>query len=165
MPIRAAILTVSDKGARGERPDTAGPAVAALLTKNDATVVETAIVPDEAEAIASRLRAWADGGGIDLILTAGGTGLASRDITPEATLAVLERQAPGIPEVMRTEGRKSTELSALSRAVAGTRGRTLIVNLPGSERGAVESLTAVLPLLAHAAALLQGETERHPVDG
>ena len=165
MAIRAAVLTVSDKGARGERVDTAGPAVAEMLRRIGADVVETAIVPDDRAGIAAQLRAWADSAGVQLILTTGGTGLAPRDLTPEATLDVAERQVPGIPEVMREIGRKSTHLAAVSRSVAVTRGHTLIVNLPGSERGARESLAAVLDLLPHAVELLQGEPmEQHPVD-
>ena len=165
MAIRAAVLTVSDKGARGERVDTAGPAVTEMLRGIGADVVETAIVPDDRAGIAAQLRAWADSAGVQLILTTGGTGLAPRDLTPEATLDVAERQVPGIPEVMREIGRKSTHLAAVSRSVAVTRGHTLIVNLPGSERGARESLAAVLDLLPHAVELLQGEPmEQHPVD-
>jgi molybdopterin adenylyltransferase len=164
--IRAAILTVSDKGARGERVDTAGPAVAELLRGIGAEVVETVVVPDDRPGIAEQLRAWADGGSVDLILTTGGTGLAQRDVTPEATLDTAERQVPGIPEVMREVGRRSTHMAAVSRAVAVTRGRTLIINLPGSERGVRESLGAVIGLLPHAVELLQGDTgEQHPVGG
>ena len=164
MSIRAAVLTVSDKGSRGERVDTAGPAVAGLLGSIKAEVAETAVVADNRLAIAERLSAWADGGVIDLIVTTGGTGLAPRDVTPEATLDVAERHVPGIAEVMRATGRESTHLAALSRAVAVIRGRTLILNLPGSERGARESLQAVLELLPHAVEVLKGDAgERHPV--
>ncbi len=116
-------------------------------------------------ALPRRLRAWADDEGITLILTTGGTGLAPRDLTPEATLDVAERQVPGIAEVMREVGRRSTHLAAISRSVAVTRGRSLIVNLPGSEQGARESLEAVIELLPHAVELLQGDAgEQHPVD-
>ena len=159
------MLTVSDKGARGERLDTAGPAVSEILLGTGAEVVATEVLADEREDIAERLRTWADSGAIDLVLTTGGTGLAPRDVTPEATLDVAERQVPGIAEVMRETGRKSTHLAAISRAVAVTRGRTLIINLPGSERGARESLQAILNLLPHAVELLQGDAgEQHPVD-
>jgi molybdopterin adenylyltransferase len=165
MSIRAAVLTVSDKGALGERVDTAGPAVAELLRSIGTDIVETAVVADDRHAIAERLSTWADGGGVDLVLTTGGTGLAPRDVTPEATLDVAERQVPGIPEVMREVGRRATHLAAISRSVAVTRGRTLIINLPGSEKGARESLEAVLDLLPHAVELLQGDSrEQHPVD-
>ena len=165
MTIRAAVLTVSDKGAEGRRVDTAGPAVASLLASIGAEAVETAIVADVREEIAAQLRHWADDSHVDLILTAGGTGLSPRDVTPEATLDVAERLVPGIAELMRESGRKSTHLSSLSRAVAVTRGRTLIINLPGSERGARESLESILELLPHAVELLLGDAgEEHPVD-
>ena len=164
MAIRAAVLTVSDKGSRGERADTAGPAVAEILRGIGADIVETTVLADDRGAIADRLRTWADSGSIDLVLTTGGTGLAPRDVTPEATLDVAERQVPGIAEVMRESGRKSTHLAAISRSVAVTRGGTLIVNLPGSERGARESLQAILDLLPHAVDLMKGDAgEQHPV--
>jgi molybdenum cofactor synthesis domain-containing protein len=130
--------------------DTAGPAVTALLREHGWDVTEQALVPDEEDEMASRLRAWADDSQLALVLTAGGTGLAPRDRTPEATAAVLDYLVPGIPEAMRVAGRTSTPLAALSRGVAGVRGGTLIVNLPGSERGATESLRAILEVLPHA---------------
>jgi molybdenum cofactor synthesis domain-containing protein len=165
MTIRAGILTVSDKGSRGERVDTAGPAAAELLRSIGAEAVEQAILPDVREQIAAQLRAWCDETKLDLVLTTGGTGLSPRDLTPEATLDVAERLVPGLPELMRAEGRQSTHLSSLSRAVAVTRGRTLIVNLPGSERGVRESLQAILELLPHAIETLQAAAvEEHPVD-
>jgi molybdenum cofactor synthesis domain-containing protein len=164
MPIRAGILTVSDKGARGERTDTAGPAVAAVLDSIGAEAAELAILPDDRAQIGAKLRNWADEAKLDLILTAGGTGLSPRDVTPEATLDVAERLVPGLAEAMRAEGRKSTHLSSLSRAVAVVRGRTLIVNLPGSERGARESLEAILDILPHAIDNLRAPIEEHPVD-
>ncbi len=157
--IRAGILTVSDAGSRGEREDTSGAAIRELLVGVGGEVGRYEIVPDERDVIAAKLRDWCDGGGIDLILTTGGTGLAARDVTPEATLAVAERRAPGIAEAMRAEGMRHTPKAMLSRAVAVVRGSTLIINLPGSEKGVRESLGAVLDVLPHAIELLQGVTE------
>jgi molybdenum cofactor synthesis domain-containing protein len=165
MTLRVGIITVSDKGSIGERVDTAGPAVAEIIRGIDAEVVETAIIADERDEIAARLRAWADDLGLDLILTTGGTGLAKRDVTPEATLDVAEREVPGIAEAMRLVGRQSTPLASLSRAVVATRGRALIINLPGSEKGARESLQAILDLIPHASQMLTGWTEHGPGTG
>jgi molybdenum cofactor synthesis domain-containing protein len=165
MTFTAAVLTVSDKGARGERVDTAGPAVTSLLKGEGIEVVQTAIVPDDREEIADVLEAWADAE-INLIVTTGGTGLAPRDVTPEATMDVIEREVRGMAEVIREAGRRSTAMAALSRGVVGTRGKTLVVNVPGSERGARESLEAILNLIPHALELLQGVAmETHPVGG
>jgi molybdenum cofactor synthesis domain-containing protein len=161
MPLRAGILTVSDKGARGEREDTSGAAIRELLGTIGGEVDRYEVVPDEREMIAGRLRAWSDEAGLDLILTTGGTGLGPRDVTPEATLAVIDFPVPGIAEAMRAEGLKHTPMSMLSRAVAGVRGRTLIVNLPGSPRGVRENLRVVLPVLTHAVELLRGEASEH----
>ncbi len=159
MAMRVGILTVSDAGSRGERVDTSGAAVRELMEGIGAEVARAAVVPDERERIASILREWCDGGGLDLVLTTGGTGLAARDVTPEATLDVAERLAPGIAEAMRAAGMRATPMAMLSRAVAVVRGSTLIVNLPGSEKGARESLGAILDVLPHAAQLLRGDTE------
>jgi molybdopterin adenylyltransferase len=157
MTLRAAVLTVSDLGARGQRTDTAGPAVASLLAGAGFEVVETAILPDEPVRISDQLRKWADSPSRDLavIATAGGTGLAPRDRTPEATLAVIDYRVDGMEQAMRVAGVVSTPMAMLSRGVVGVRGRTLIVNLPGSERGARESIEALLPVLEHACAQLR----------
>ncbi|HEU0175307.1 MAG TPA: MogA/MoaB family molybdenum cofactor biosynthesis protein [Blastocatellia bacterium] len=152
--IKAVVLTISDSASRGEREDLSGPAVVSELQSLKAEVVATEILPDERERIAARLRHHADAGAANLILTTGGTGLGPRDITPEATRDVIEREAPGLAELMRAESVKITPLGALSRSVCGARGRTLIVNLPGSVRGARENLQAIARLLPHAIALL-----------
>jgi len=155
-----AVLTVSDRCSRGEAEDTAGPAVAALLC--DAwpdSKIATALVPDEPDQIGRRLIDWT-AEDARLILTVGGTGLGSRDRTPEATRRILDREAPGIAEAMRLAGAEKTPMAWLSRGVAGTRDNTLIVNLPGSLRGAQESLTAILPLLRHGLETMAG-TEKH----
>ncbi len=154
--MRVAILTVSDRSARGERTDASGPALRERLTRAGHDVAHTAIVPDERSLVEQQLCAWADEGAADLILTTGGTGVAPRDRTPEATAAVCERSVPGIAEVIRQAGLSKTPHAMLSRGVAGVRGATLIVNLPGSPRGAVESLEAVLAALPHAVELLTG---------
>lgn len=156
--MRAAVLTLSDAGSRGERVDTAGPAVAAMLAEAGFEVVETAILPDDPAVIAARLRRWADEEHYAVILTTGGTGLSARDRTPEATAEVLDYRVDGMAEAMRAAGLASTPRAMLSRGLAGVRGQTLIVNLPGSERGARENLATVLPVLRHAADLLQGDT-------
>src|SRR5712692_684646 len=149
--LRAGILTISDKGARGERTDTSGAAIRELLATIDAEVDRYEIVPDERDAIGARLRVWSDSGALDLILTTGGTGLAPRDVTPEATRAALDYDVPGIAEAMRAEGLCHTPMSMLSRALAGVRARTLIINLPGSERAVRQNLAVILPVLGHAA--------------
>ncbi len=152
---RTAVLTVSDRGAKGERLDLSGPAIRELL-EEIAPVTAMAILPDDQEAVSSQLREWADSGRVDLILTTGGTGLSPRDVTPEATLAVVERLVPGIPEAIRARSLQLTDRAMLSRAVAGIRGRTLIINLPGSPRAVRECLDVVLPVLGHALAILTG---------
>lgn len=155
--MRAAVLTVSDAGSRGEREDIAGPAVASLLAEAGFEVVQQALLADEPEQISSQLRRWADDDGLALAVTTGGTGLAPRDRTPEATAAVLDYRVEGMTEAMRAAGLASTPMAMLSRGLAGVRGRTLILNLPGSERGARENLTTVMPALRHAVEQLRGE--------
>lgn len=153
---RVGILTISDKGAAGQRQDTAGPALGELLDPQCFAVARYQIVPDEYEQIVAALVAFADEDKLDLILTCGGTGPAPRDLTPEATLAVAGRLVPGIPEAMRLAGLTKTPHAMLSRGVAVIRGQTLIINLPGSLRGATESLEAVLPALPHALEKIKG---------
>ena len=165
MEIRVGVLTVSDKSYRGERRDTSGPAIAEMMATIGGRVERYEVVPDEVEAIAGRLRAWADEEGLDVVLTTGGTGLTPRDVTPEATLPVLDRQVPGVAEAMRQGGMQNTPLAMLSRAVAGVRCRTLIINLPGSERAVRENLAFILPALAHAVESLQGRTGDHRAAG
>lgn len=155
--VRAGILTVSDKGSRGEREDKSGEAIRRILEEQGVRIERVEIVPDEIPAIRERLIAWADRDELDLVLTTGGTGFSPRDVTPEATLPVLERQTPGISEAIRAEGRKKTPRAILSRGVAGIRGRTVIVNLPGSVRAVEESLDVLLPALWHGIKILKGE--------
>lgn len=154
--IRAAVVTVSDKGSQGLREDRSGPVLVETL-KGHAVVNRTVIIPDERDLISQTLADLADTGEIDLILTTGGTGFAPRDVTPEATLAIVDRQVPGIPEAMRAASLKITNRAMLSRAAAGTRGRTLIINLPGSPKAAKECLEVFLPVLDHAVETLRGE--------
>ena len=159
--VRVAILTVSDAGSRGEREDRSGPAVAAWAERRGWKVTERELVPDEAPEISRTLRAWADGDRADLIITTGGTGLTRRDVTPEATRAVLEREAPGIPEAMRAAVLKDFPRAALSRAAAGTRARTLIINLPGSPGGVRDGLAVLDGIVEHAVELIRGERTEH----
>ena len=161
-PVRVGILTLSDKGARGEREDTSGAAIGELL-RAIGEVRRYEVIPDDHERIAATLRAWADAGDLDLVVTTGGTGLAPRDVTPEATLSVVDYTVPGMAEAMRAEGLRHTRMAMLSRAVCGVRGRTLIVNLPGSEKGVRENLSVLLPVLLHAVETLRGATEHGPV--
>lgn len=152
----AAVLTVSDRSFRGERPDAGGPLVAELLKNAGYEVTVTAIVPDEQAQIEEKLRQIADSGQVQLLVTTGGTGFAPRDVTPEATLAVCERLTPGIPEAMRYASMQVTNRAMLSRAQAGIRKGTLILNLPGSPKAAKENLEAVLPALGHGLEMLSG---------
>lgn len=153
---KAAVVTVSDRSFRGERPDGGGPLVASMLKEAGYAVAETAIVPDEQAEIEAALCRIADSGAVQLIVTTGGTGFAPRDVTPEATVAVCGRLTPGIPEAMRYASMQVTNRAMLSRAQAGIRGGTLIVNLPGSPKAAKENLEAVLPALSHGLEMLSG---------
>ena len=157
MAIHAAVLTISDKGSRGERLDASGPAVQELLEQAGITVSHSEIIPDEQDHIARQLIACCDEMHCDLVVTTGGTGVSLRDVTPEATRSVIERELPGFGEAMRMESLKITPHAVISRALAGIRKHCLIINLPGSPKAARENLGTVLPALAHAIAKIQGD--------
>ncbi|MEO8620941.1 MAG: MogA/MoaB family molybdenum cofactor biosynthesis protein [bacterium] len=159
--MRIAILTISDLGSRGERADSSGDAAASWAQSQSADVVARAIVPDESVAIVRQLTAWCDNDSADLILTTGGTGLSARDITPEATRVVIEREAPGIAERIRTITGATFPRAALGRGIAGVRAQTLIVNLPGSTSGVRDSLAALDPIIRHAIDILRGNATDH----
>jgi molybdenum cofactor synthesis domain-containing protein len=154
------VITISDKGARGEREDKSGPAIKEMVTALPAEVKIYEIVPDKKEIIAGTIKEFADNKRLDLIITTGGTGVSPRDVTPEATLGVIEKEIPGMAEVMRLEGLKKTPHAMISRAVVGMRHRSLIINLPGSPKAVKENLSAILPALPHALSKIRGdETE------
>ena len=157
--MRAAILTLSDKGSRGERVDESGPALAAWLAGRGVSTVQSRVIADEFEQIVEVLTEWADADAADLILTTGGTGVSPRDITPEATLQVVERVIPGLGELMRLKSLEKTPMASLSRAVAGIRNQSLIINLPGSPKAALENLEAVWPTIGHAVEKIRGGQE------
>jgi molybdopterin adenylyltransferase len=157
MTIRFGILTLSDRSSRGEREDSSGPALTRLIQAEGWTIVKQSLLPDDESAIRQILIEWTDGDEVDVILTTGGTGFAPRDVTPEATRAVIEREAPGLAEAMRAASLKITPHAMLSRVVAGIRRKTLIINLPGSPKGATENLQVVIPVLSHAVQLLRDD--------
>jgi molybdenum cofactor synthesis domain-containing protein len=155
MTIRLGILTLSDRSSRGERPDSSGPALANLIQAEGWSLVKQALLPDEEAEIREILINWADSGELDVILTTGGTGFSPRDVTPEATRAILDREAPGLAEAMRSASLRVTPHAMLSRIVTGIRKKTLIINLPGSPKGAVENLQVITAVLPHAVQLLR----------
>jgi len=155
MPIRIGILTVSDRSSRGERRDESGPTLVNAVSQQGWQVIRTEILPDEIEKLMTTLIEWAESGEMDVILTTGGTGFSPRDVTPEATLAVIQRPTPGLSEAMRNTSLHLTPHAMLSRATSGIRARTLIVNLPGSPKGALENLAVLIPVLPHAIQLLR----------
>lgn len=157
MSIRCGILTVSDRSSRGERVDSSGPELARLVQAHGWSVTKQKVLPDDEAALRDLLINWADSGEMDVLLTTGGTGFSPRDVTPEATRAVIERDAPGLAEAMRAASLSITPHAMLSRIVTGIRKRTLIINLPGSPKGALENLETVLPVLPHAIQLLRDD--------
>jgi molybdopterin adenylyltransferase len=158
------ILTISDKGSQGQRHDKSGEVIRDSLYKLDSSVIEYEVVPDESEVIAGKLAEWADEGEVDVILTTGGTGLGQRDVTPEATLAVIDKSVPGFAEAMRAKSLEKTPMAVLSRATAGVRGKCLIINLPGSPKAVRECLEVVLPAVPHAVEIIKGEVTEHTVE-
>jgi molybdopterin adenylyltransferase len=159
--IHFGILTISDKGSRGQRLDKSGETIRETVAQLNSSIVKYEIVPDEPGIISSRLKEWADGGEVDVILTTGGTGLGHRDVTPEATLSIIDKEVPGIAEAMRAKSLEKTPMAMLSRAVAGLRGQCLIINLPGSTKAVQECLEVILPALPHAVAIIKGEITEH----
>lgn len=161
--LNIAILTVSDKGSQGQRQDKSGEIIRDILSRVESTIIKYEVVPDERDIIAGKLIEWADGGGVDIILTTGGTGLARRDVTPEATQSVIDRNAPGFVEAMRAKSLQKTPMAVLSRGISGLRGQCLIINLPGSPRAVQECLEVILPAIPHAVEIIKGEVTEHTI--
>jgi len=161
--LNIAVLTISDKGSQGQRQDKSGEVIRGILSRIESTIIKYEVVPDERDVIAGKLIEWADGGGVDVILTTGGTGLARRDVTPEATLSVIDRNAPGFAEAMRARSLEKTPMAVLSRAVSGLRGQCLIINLPGSPKAVRECLEVILPAIPHAVEIIKGEVTEHTI--
>jgi len=159
------ILTISDKGWRGQRYDESGRTIKDSLSSLDTIVVKYEVIPDEKDVIAGKLAEWADEGSMDVILTTGGTGLGPRDVTPEATLSIVDKVVPGLTEAMRAETFAVTPSAILSRAVAGVRGKCLIINLPGSPKAVRECLEVILPVIPHAVEIIKGEVTEHTAPG
>jgi len=162
---RLGILTISDKGSRGERYDESGQAISDSISVVDGYVVKYEVVPDEKDVIAGKLASWADEGDMDIILTTGGTGLSQRDVTPEATMSILDRVVPGFTEAMRAKTFNLTPMAILSRAVAGIRQKCLIINLPGNPQAVRQCLGVILPAIPHAVEIIRGEVTEHPAPG
>jgi molybdenum cofactor synthesis domain-containing protein len=164
---RLGILTISDKASEGKRPDKSGPLIRDSFASTDCEVVKYEVIPDERELIAGKLSQWADEGSMDIILTTGGTGLAPRDVTPEATLSIVDKEVPGLAEMMRVKSFAVTPNAMLSRAVAGMRKECLIINLPGSPKAVAECLEVIMPVLAHAVDVIKGNVPEHtlPIEG
>ncbi len=161
--INTGILTISDKGSRGQRQDKSGDLIRQCVSEIGSSVVRYEIVPDEIDVIAGKLREWADSGEVDVVFTTGGTGLAARDVTPEATLSVIDKNAPGFVEAMRVKSLEKTPMAVLSRAVSGLRGKCLIINMPGSPKAVKECLEVVLPAIPHAVEIIKGEITEHTI--
>jgi molybdopterin adenylyltransferase len=161
--INIGILTISDKGSRGQRQDKSGAAIREAVSPLESVVVKYEIVPDEADILAAKLADWSDGGDVDVIFTTGGTGLGPRDVTPEATLSVIDKEVPGFAEAMRAKSLEKTPTAVLSRAVAGLRGACLIINLPGSPKAVQECLEIILPAIPHAVEIIRGEVTEHTI--